>query len=75
MSDIPQLTLERHIVEAWGLWWVQWQKAEKERLRRHTVSTQTRLKEFEEKHLKPGSESLLGNTATDPVNPLVLPPM
>ena len=70
MPDIPRLTLDRHIVEAWGLWWVQWQKTEKEHLRRHTVSTQTRLKEFEEKHLKPSSESFLGHTATC----LVLPP-
>ena len=70
-----ELTLDRNIVEAWGLWWVQWQKAEKERLRRQTISTQTRLKEFEDKHLKTVSESLLGNTATGSVNPLVLPPM
>jgi hypothetical protein len=40
-------------------------------LRRQTISTQTRLKEFEDKHLKTGSESLLGDTATS----LVLPPM
>ena len=65
------LTLDRNIVEAWGLWWLQWQKAEKERLRRQTISTQTRLKEFEDKHLKTVSESLLGDTATS----LVLPPM
>jgi hypothetical protein len=61
----PQLNMERNKVEAWGLWFSQWQQQTKERLRRHTMSTQTRLKEFEQKHLV-GSlgEGLLGNTAT-----------
>jgi len=51
MSFNLKITLERHYVEAWGLWWLEWQQWKKERLRRHTMSTQTRLKEFESRHL------------------------
>ena len=58
----PSLSLERGKVEAWGLWWIQWQTQTKERLRRHMMSTQMRLKQFEEKHLLKG-EGLLGDTA------------
>jgi hypothetical protein len=66
-----ELRLERHHIEAWGLWWIEWQKETKERLRRHTMSTQVRLKQFEEKHLV-GSKSTkaLGDTTAS----LVLPP-
>ena len=46
-----ELRLEKHHIEAWGLWWINWQNLTKERLRRHTMSTQVRLKQFEEKHL------------------------
>jgi hypothetical protein len=54
--------MKKHIVEAWGLWYVQWQTQKKEQLRRHAMSTQVRLKEFE-KHLSvPVSKDLLGNT-------------
>ena len=61
----PQLSIERSKVEAWGLWFTQWQQQTKDRLRRHTMSTQTRLKEFEQKHLVSAEgEGLLGNTAT-----------
>ena len=58
----PAISLEKGKVEAWGLWWIQWQTQTKERLRRHTMSTQMRLKQFEEKHLFK-SEGLLGDTA------------
>ena len=51
MSFDPKLALDKHYVEAWGLWWLEWQQHTKERLRRHTMSTQTRLKEFEARHL------------------------
>ena len=57
----PAISLERGKVEAWGLWWIQWQIQTKERLRRHMMSTQMRLKQFEEKHLLK-SEGLLGDT-------------
>lgn len=59
----PSLNLETAKVEAWGLWWIQWQTQTKERLRRHMMSTQMRLKQFEEKHLLKG-EGLLGGTTT-----------
>jgi len=51
MSFNPELQFKKHNVEAWGLWWIQWQLQTKERLRRHMMSTQMRLKQFEEKHL------------------------
>lgn len=51
MSFNPELQFKKHNVEAWGLWWIQWQVQTKERLRRHMMSTQMRLKQFEEKHL------------------------
>ena len=46
----PEIKMEKHIIEAWGLWYIQWQTQKKEQLRRHSMSTQVRLKEFE-KHL------------------------
>ena len=70
MSFDPELKLERHYVEAWGLWWLEWQKQKRERLRRHTMSTQTRLKEFEQRHLVAShAESLLGDTTASPILP------
>ena len=56
-----ELRLEKHHIEAWGLWWIDWQNLTKERLRRHTMSTQVRLKQFEEKHLV-GSKGVEGLT-------------
>jgi hypothetical protein len=70
----PKLALEQHYVEAWGLWWLEWQQWTKERLRRHTMSTQTRLKEFEARHLVSSrGEGLLGDAATSSANASVLP--
>jgi hypothetical protein len=58
----PEIKMEKHIVEAWGLWYVHWQLQKKEQLRRHSMSTQVRLKEFE-KHLSlPVNEGLLTDT-------------
>jgi hypothetical protein len=51
--------LDQHIIEAWGLWWAQWQKETKERLRRQAMSPQMRLNRFNELHLvAPKSEGL-----------------
>lgn len=58
----PELKIERHYIEAWGAWWLDIQQKKKERLRRHMMSTQTRLKQFEEKHLI-GSKSDGGSLA------------
>jgi hypothetical protein len=63
----PAISLEKGKVEAWGLWWIQWQTQTKERLRRHTMSTQMRLKQFEEKHLFK-SEGLLGDAAATSIS-------
>jgi peptidoglycan/xylan/chitin deacetylase (PgdA/CDA1 family) len=62
-----ELRLEKHHIEAWGLWWINWQNLTKERLRRHTMSTQVRLKQFEEKHLV-GSKSSEGFTDSIPTS-------
>jgi len=68
----PEIQMEKHQIEAWGLWWVQWQTKKKEHLRRHTMSMQVRLREFEAKHLVGSAgEGLLRNTAGS----TVLPPM
>ena len=55
------LILDQHIIEGWGLWWVQWQKDTKERLRKSV--NRTRVNHFSELHLV-GSEGKdsLGNT-------------
>jgi hypothetical protein len=49
------IQMEKHHIEAWGLWWVQWQKQTKEELRKTLVS--------------PKSKDLLGNTTTSLVLP------
>lgn len=32
------IILERHTIEAWGLWWTQWQKQTKDKLKKHVTS-------------------------------------
>ena len=66
----PEIKMEKHIVEAWGLWYIQWQTQKKEQLRRHSMSTQVRLKEFE-KHL---SVAVSKDLLTDATGGLVLLP-
>jgi hypothetical protein len=63
--------LDKHFIEAWGLWWVHWQKNTKERLQKHSMSP----KVFVDKHLV-GAEStnFLGDTTRNSVNTLVLLP-
>ena len=51
------LEIDQHIIEAWGLWWAQWQKDTKERLQRLGKSPQA----FVNEHLAE-SKGLLGNT-------------
>jgi hypothetical protein len=61
------IQIEKHHIEAWGLWWIQWQQQTKEALRKHGTSPQS----FVNKHLiSSKDEGLLGNTTTR----LVLPP-
>ena len=55
------LVLPDHIIDAWGLWYLNWQKETKERLRKQVKSPQA----FVEKHLvRAKSESLGGDTST-----------
>jgi hypothetical protein len=54
------IQIPRPMVEAWGLWYTQWQKDTKERLRRQVMSPQMRLNRFHELHL---SRSPSGVTA------------
>lgn len=53
------IVMDQHNIEGWGLWWIQWQKDTKERLRKHHMSTQMSMSErvnrFSELHLV-GSE-------------------
>ena len=42
-----EIILDKHIIEAWGVWWMQWQKETKDRLRKTALSPQT----FVDKHL------------------------
>ena len=62
----PEIQMKKHIIEAWGLWYIQWQTQKKEQLRRHSMSTQVRLKEFEKHLTSPGcdlaSKGLLSDT-------------
>jgi hypothetical protein len=63
--------MEKHFIEAWGLWWVHWQKNTKERLQKHSMSP----KVFVDKHLvSTESESFSSNTTRNSVNTLVLLP-
>jgi hypothetical protein len=41
------IQMEKHLIEAWGLWWVNWQKDTKSRLRKHKKSP----KDFVDTHL------------------------
>jgi hypothetical protein len=52
------IQMEKHHIEAWGLWWVQWQQQTREALRLEAVLVRTK------------SKGSLGNTTTS----LVLPP-
>lgn len=55
------IVLDQHIIEGWGLWWVQWQKDTKERLRKSV--NRTRVNHFSDLHLVgPKSSNLLRNT-------------
>ena len=57
------IQLDRHHIEAWGLWWVQWQKQTKERLQKQSMSP----KSFVNTHLGsvgPQREGFSGNSAT-----------
>jgi len=39
-----ELILEQHLIEAWGVWYLEWQKQMKEHLRRHAMSAQAFVK-------------------------------
>lgn len=71
MDKIVQL--DKHHIEAWGLWWVQWQKQTKERLQKQSMSPQS----FVNTHLSsvgPQREGFSGNSATSSAVALVLLP-
>ena len=53
--------MKQHHIEAWGLWWIRWQKQTKERLQKHSMSP----KVFVDKHLvATESKGLSGDTTT-----------
>jgi len=54
------LQMEKHHVEAWGLWWAQWQSKTKERLQKQSLSP----KAFVDQHLVSSEgKGLLRDTA------------
>jgi hypothetical protein len=65
------IRLENHIIEAWGLWWVHWQKNTKERLQKHSMSP----KVFVDKHLvtTEGESFLSHPTASSAITLVLLP--
>ena len=65
------IQMEKHIIEAWGLWWVEWQKQVKDRLKKQVMSPQA----FVNEHLVSSEgESFIGNATSNSVVSLVLPP-
>jgi hypothetical protein len=63
-----ELVIDQSIVDAWGLWYLEWQQAKKESLLKQLQSP----KRFVQQHLSnelPSSTSDFGNTTTS----LVLP--
>lgn len=66
MNSDRTIRLEEHIISALGLWYLEWQASQKDRLKKQYQSPKT----FIDKHLvSTESERLLGNTASS----LVLP--
>jgi len=66
-----ELVLDQHIIEAWGLWWVQWQNDMKTTLRQgySAEPMSSRVNRFAELHLSDGAtsrESLGRNTTASP---------
>ena len=53
------IQMEKHHIEAWGIWWVQWQQQKRQELK-DLVSSE--------------GKGLLGNTTTSSTVSLVLPP-
>jgi hypothetical protein len=65
------IILEKHFIEAWGLWWVNWQKQTKERLQKHAMSP----KVFVDKHLVSAEgEGFARDSTRNSINTLVLLP-
>ena len=61
------IRMERHLIEAWGLWWTQWQKQTKDKMKKHIMSPQAFVNEHlanEESLVSPKGESFLSNTTT-----------
>jgi hypothetical protein len=54
--------VNKHHIEAWGLWWVQWQQYERERMKKEALLISSKGKD------------LSGNTTTSSTIPLVLLP-
>lgn len=68
-----ELLLEQHIIEAWGLWWVQWQKDCQSTLRKRLAadSMSNRVNRFTELHLLNDQEKVLGGVPKEPPAPIL----
>ena len=61
-----EILLEQHMIEAWGLLWVQWQKDTKDRLRKHAQQNtmSDRVNRFAELHLSLANSKSLRRDST-----------
>jgi hypothetical protein len=67
------IRMEKHLIEAWGLWWAQWQKQTKDKMKKHIMSPQAFVNEHlvnEQPLVSPKGESSLSSSTVG----LVLPP-
>jgi hypothetical protein len=65
------IVIEKHLIEAWGVWWTQWQKQTKDKMKKNAMSPTA----FVNEHLVSSQDKgFLGNTTPSSVITLVLPP-
>ena len=65
------IVMEKHLIEAWGVWWVQWQKQVKDTLKKQVMSPQSFVNEHlvnepSSKLVSSEGECFLRNTTTGP---------
>jgi hypothetical protein len=39
------IQMEKHHIEAWGIWWVQWQQQTRDKLREEAILVRTKAKD------------------------------
>jgi hypothetical protein len=51
------IRMEKHLIEAWGVWWTQWQRQTKDKLKKHVTSPQAFVDQHLEAKVSKGSVS------------------